>query len=156
MQEDDAPIPRGNEANFLADTQDDDGFVLDSLVNPTDVPEAEDLPVVRIDMRPVPKAEPPKIQRMITRTYYLPQGVPMRIMFANPFRKETIIEIPLSGDFPVSYASTQEDVVNDLTSFTSSFPAYEFLRLNYNGELWALQSAKQVPVALTLLEIIEQ
>ena len=150
----------GNDGNFIANVNDDDGAILDSLVSSeAEPPKPDELPIVRIDMRPVPTKVIPAPQRMRASTFNVAQRVPILIANANPHRVELYIDCNINtGAATLWLASTRTDVQNPITAYGMWNNAYASANYNYTGELWAMYDGVTPEgfSGLSVMEIITQ
>lgn len=151
----------GNDGNFLADVDDDDAQVIDSLVDQAaEPPSGSDLPVVRIDMRPIPKDLPPALTRMVTRTVNL-GAEPLLLLPANAYRSRVsltataLTEGGAVADTAVLYlAASRTESQSFLTSARVLLGHTDTFDAAYNGELWAY--SPNAGTSISILEYITQ
>lgn len=150
-------VPVGGDGNFVADLTDDDGTILDSLVSSeAEPPERDELPVVRLDMRPLASKPIPAIQRMVVRTYTMAPRTPYLIATANPWRERILLSVDTGNATDVAFAPTSTEVLSSGSSYISRFNIYGDLNLEYNGELWAMLIDADPLPRLSVVEIISQ
>lgn len=148
----------GNDGNFIANVNDDDGAILDSLVSSeAEPPERDELPIVRIDMRPVPTKAIPPIKSMVARTITVAPNTPYQLARANPWRESIHVEAGLNNTSTsnVFYGPSATDVLNPLTRFGFYYTIYDDTRFMYNGDMWIYHMHTDV-VTFSILEIITQ
>lgn len=150
--EEDKSIPVGGEGNFLADMTDDDATVLDSLVSSeAEPPDADELPIVRLDMRPLAVEAVPDDVVMRTRTVRAPiPGVAHLLMNANPWRKRAVVRINKTTTILLGESRTAVSSLSTSARFGTN-SASEII-LNTTGEVWGLIDGEVTDITIGVME----
>ena len=157
--EEDNRLPVGNAGNFVADLTDDDATILDSLVSSeAEPPDADELPIVRLNLRPLAAKPIPAITRMLTRNVWVPPNTAFLLLTDNPWRTNLRIEssAPIAAQPSFFVAPSRTQVLSRSTAFGWHYAAYDNFELSgYNGELWLFNDMDEV-AEIFVMELISQ
>ena len=133
---------RGSDANHLADTRDDDGTVIDSLVSQVaDPPTAAELPT-EVRNVPTPRvARPPRVA-MIGRTINVQPNQIFQLAVANPYRRRFVISV--EQEATVRLADTATKVTQDQELFRVRIGMFETHEFFTTGDLWVRNTGYDV------------